>query len=79
MYLALGYNTIEPGNKEILVITVSKERNMFVAERFLLSDLIKTFEKYPVSTEGRGTWYSIQACDFLNLDHHIQSPLWRKV
>ena len=26
---------IEPKNKEILAITISKERNMFVAERFI--------------------------------------------
>ena len=32
---------IEPKNKEILALTVSKERNMFVAERFI-AGLVKT-------------------------------------
>ena len=27
--------TIEPKNKEILALTISKERNMLIAERFL--------------------------------------------
>ena len=33
---------IEPKDKEILSISISKERNMFVAERFL-SNLIKDY------------------------------------
>ena len=28
---------------------------MFVAERFM-SDLVKSFGKHPVSTDGEGTW-----------------------
>ena len=61
---------IEPENKQILALTISKERNMFVAERFL-SSLVKVHGKHPVSTDG-GTWYP-QACRFLGLRHHIQS------
>ena len=57
-------------DKEILSISISKERNMFVAERFL-SNLLKEYDKYPVSTYG-GTWYP-QACRFLKLQHHIHS------
>jgi putative transposase len=63
---------IEPKNKQILALSISKERNMFVAERFI-AGLVNTFGKYPVSTDG-GTWYP-QACRFLKLDHHIHSPL----
>ena len=33
--------TIEPNNKEIVAISIAKEQNMFVAERFV-SSLIKT-------------------------------------
>ena len=33
--------TIEPNNKEIVAISITKEQNMFVAERFA-SSLIKT-------------------------------------
>jgi len=61
---------IEPKNKEILALRISKERNMFVAERFI-SGLVQIHGKHPVSTDG-GTWYP-QACRFLNLDHHIHS------
>jgi len=48
---------IKPQNREILAFflaKISKERNMFVAERFL-SALVTTRGKYPVSTDG-GTW-----------------------
>ena len=50
---------IEPANKEILSISISKERNMFVAERFLYR-LLEKHGEHPVSTDG-GTWYP-QAC-----------------
>jgi putative transposase len=63
---------IEPENREILGVTISKERNMLITERFL-SGLIKIYGKHPVSTDG-GTWYP-QGCEFLKLDHHIHSPL----
>ena len=54
---------IEPENKQILALSISKERNMFVAERFL-DGLIKVHGKHPVSTDG-GTWYP-QACRFIS-------------
>jgi putative transposase len=63
---------IEPENRQILTLSISKERNMFVAERFL-DGLIKVHGKHPVSIDGE-TWY-LQACIFLNLDHHIHSSL----
>ena len=61
---------IEPKNRQILALTISKERNMFVTERFL-SNIVRDYGKHPVSTDG-GTWYP-QACRFLKLDHHIHS------
>ena len=61
---------IEDDNREILQISISKERNMFVAERFILN-LVKRYGEHPVSTDG-GTWYP-QACRFLRLHHHIHS------
>ena len=42
---------IEPKNREILALSISKERNMFVAERFLLT-VVKDYGKRPVSTDG---------------------------
>ena len=63
---------IAPENREILALSISKERNMFVAERFL-SNIVGEYGTHTVSTDG-GTWYP-QACRFLKLDHHIHSTL----
>ena len=65
--------TIESENRQILALSISKERNMFVAERFLDS-LIKIHGKHPVSIDGGTTWYP-QTCRFLKLGHHIHSSL----
>ena len=67
---------IEQKNKQILALTISKERNMFVAERFI-AGLVKTHGKHAVSTDG-GTWYP-QACRFLKLNHHIHSPFEKSI
>jgi hypothetical protein len=51
---------------------------MLVAERFIIaSSLINKFGKCPVSTDG-GTWYPPQACQFLDVEHHISIPHLRK-
>ena len=50
---------IEPENGQILALTISKERNMFIAERFL-SGVVRYYGIHPVSTDG-GTWYPM-AC-----------------
>jgi putative transposase len=63
---------IEPKNKEILALSISKERNMFVAIERFMSGLVTVHGNHPVSTDG-GTWYP-QACRFLKLQHHIHSP-----
>ena len=63
---------IEPENRQILALNISKERNMLIAERFI-SSLVQIHRKHPVSTDG-GTWYPL-ACRFLNVDHHIHSSL----
>ena len=57
-------------NSRTYLAKKSKERNMFVAERFI-SVVIKNHGKRLVSTDG-GTWYP-QACRFLKLKHHIHS------
>ena len=67
---------IEPANKEILSISISRERNMFVAERFL-SGLLKEHGEHPVSTDG-GTWCP-QACRFLRVEHHIHSTYEKSI
>ncbi len=67
---------IEPENKHILAVTISKERTILIAERFILS-LTNRYGNHPVSTDG-GTWYP-QACKFLNIDHHIHSSYEKSV
>jgi putative transposase len=67
---------IEPESKDVLRLNISKERNMFVAERFL-SNVTKEYGEHPVSTDG-GTWYP-QACQFLKLNHHIHSPYEKSI
>jgi putative transposase len=62
---------IESEGKEILGITISKKRNMFVAEHFL-SNVIEEYGEHSVSEDGR-TWYPPQACKFLKLKHHLHS------
>ena len=47
---------IELESKEILGISISKERNMLLAERFI-SSLVGIHGQHPVSTDGGGTWY----------------------
>ena len=72
-----GLPTIEPKNKQILSLSISKERNMFVAERFI-GGLVKFNGKHSVSTDGGGTWYP-QACRFLGLKHHNHSPYEKSI
>jgi putative transposase len=75
-YIWLWVATIVPEDKQILALSISKERNMFVAERFI-SKLVMTYEAHPVSTDG-GTWYP-QAWRFLKLQHHIHSSYKRSI
>ena len=51
---------------------------MLVAERFIIASLINKFGKCPVSTDGGRTWYPPQACQFLDVEHHISIPHLRK-
>ncbi len=30
---------------------------MFIAERFFYPIFLKKYDKYPISTDGEGTWY----------------------
>ncbi len=46
---------VESENKEILALKVLKERNMFIAERFLYG-IVKEYGEHPIFTDG-GTWY----------------------
>jgi putative transposase len=67
---------IESETKSIVATNISKERNMFVAEKFL-SSIVKENSKHPVSTDG-GTWYP-QACKFLKLEHHLHSTYEKSI
>ncbi len=59
---------IEPTKKEVLGISISLERNMFVAEKFI-SKLCKIHGKHLPSQQRRWYWYQ-PACKFLNIIHH---------
>ncbi|MFZ0327071.1 MAG: DDE-type integrase/transposase/recombinase [Nitrososphaeraceae archaeon] len=67
---------IENDNREILQISISKERNMFVAEHFIQS-LIRKYGEHPISTDG-GTWYP-QACKFLKIKHNLHSAFEKSI
>ena len=76
--LKLGQNifgswvvTIDLENNQILLLSILKERNMFVVERFI-SKVVKAYGSNSVSTGG-GIWYPPQACRFLKLQHHLHS------
>src|SRR3954462_5795448 len=60
---------IENDNREILQISISKERNMFAAERFILK-LVRRYGDIQFQLIWRGTWYPPQASRFLRLHHH---------
>jgi putative transposase len=68
---------IEPESKEILGMSISKERNMFVVIEQFISDVVDEYGEHPVSTDG-GTWYS-QACRFLKINHHIHSSYEKSI
>ena len=70
-----GLVAIEPENRNILTLSISKETNILIAERFI-SDLAKVHGKHPVSTDG-GTWYP-QACRYLKIRHHHIHSSWEK-
>jgi hypothetical protein len=55
--VAIGCYIIEAEkNKEILGISISKERkNMFVVAEHFLSDVVDDYGSHPVSTDG-GSW-----------------------
>jgi putative transposase len=63
---------IEVKGKVILGIGISRERNMFVAGRFI-SGLTKHHDRDTNSTDGDRTWYP-QACGLLKIDHPLHSP-----
>jgi putative transposase len=67
---------IESETKNIVAINISKERNMFVAERFL-DGVTKEYGRHTVSTDG-GTGYP-QACRFLNIEHHLHSHFEKSI
>jgi transposase-like protein len=45
------WDAIDNKSKRILRLSISKERNMFVAEQFI-ADLIKNHDKHPISSDG---------------------------
>jgi putative transposase len=48
---------------------------MLITERFLSGIVEEDYGKDIVSTDGGETWCPPQACRFLKLQHHLNSPL----
>jgi putative transposase len=71
-----GLVAIELENRNILTLSISKERIKHTHCREIYSDLAKVHGKHPVSTDG-GTWYP-QACRYLKLRHHHIHSSWEK-
>jgi len=70
---------IEPTkDKEILSITISKEKSMFVAERFLIKSFKRIWLSFCFNRDG-GIWYPPQACQLLKLNHHLHSPFEKSI
>ena len=67
---------IEPIHNRILEVSISRHRNMLVAEPFLGS-LIKLYGKHIVYSDG-GSWYP-EACNSLGLKHTLHSPFEKSV
>jgi putative transposase len=70
-YIWLRWVAIEPKNKQILGLNISKEQNMFVGTERFISHLIKIHGKHIIFLlRWRYIWYP-QACKFLKIDHHL--------
>ena len=67
---------IEPIHNRILGVSISRHRNMLVAESFLRS-LIKLYGKHIVYSDG-GSWYP-EACNSLRLKHILHTPFEKSV
>lgn len=74
-YILFWVDIIDSGTRNILAISVSKARNMFVAVEIFFYRILwmNMAGQHPVSTiaDGDGTWYLPQACQFLKLKHHL--------
>lgn len=68
--------TIEPENNPILALNISKERNMYIAEKFI-SSLVEIYKK-PLVSVDRDAWYLI-TCKLLWLKHHVYTSLEKTI
>ena len=75
-YEAWLWVAVEPVHRSVLVVYVSRHRNMLIAETFLRS-LIQLYGKHVVYSDG-GTWYP-EACRLLGLEHRLHSPYEKSI
>jgi putative transposase len=68
---------VEPANKEILSVSISRERTMYVVAECFLPGLLEEHGEHPVSTDGE-TWYP-QAFRFPKFKHHIHSSYEKSI
>ena len=67
---------IKPKDKDILLhihISAAERNTCLLQNIHFLRSLVKKYGRYPVSTDGGGTWYHPQACKFLQIKHHLHS------
>ena len=68
---------VEPIHYRILGVSISKHRNMLVAESFLKS-LVKLYGKHIVYSDDGGSWYP-EACNSLGLKHILHTPFEKSI
>jgi hypothetical protein len=52
---------------------------MFIVGERFLSKVTKEHGKHSVLTDGEGTWYPPQVCQFLKLKHHLHPPFEKSI
>ena len=68
---------VEPIHYRILGVSISKHRNMLVAESFLKS-LVKLYGKHIVYSDDGGSWYP-EACNSPGLKHILHTPFEKSI
>jgi putative transposase len=68
---------VEPIHYRILGVSISKHRNMLVAESFLKS-LVKLYGKHIVYSDDGGSWHP-EACNSLGLKHILHTPFEKSI
>ncbi len=71
IHLELSCNRVQK-QRNPWIKHIQETEYMFVVRERFISDSIKIHGKHYVSTEDGDIWYP-QACNFLDIDHHLYS------